>query len=82
MANLDLAVVDLLEGRCKEAETRLKEVRDRFDHLEQESISVNTLSMCTDDTVAIDAGQYSRKTLNRTHFGLASPTHKCQQSDS
>ena len=45
VTNLDLAVVDLLEGRCKESEARLKEVRDRFDHLEQESLSEKTLSM-------------------------------------
>jgi hypothetical protein len=57
VANLDLSVVDLLEGRCKEAETRLKEVRDRFDHLEQESISEKTISMWTDDTVRSYAGE-------------------------
>lgn len=72
VANLDLAVVDLLEGRCKEAETRLKEVRDRFDHLEQESISEKTISMWTDDTVRSYAGEDYEKILIRVYLALAS----------
>lgn len=72
MANLDLAVVDLLEGRCKEAEMRLKEVRDRFDHLEQESISEKTISMWTDDTVRSYAGEDYEKILIRVYLALAS----------
>ena len=39
VTNLDLAVVDLLDGRTEQAESRLKAVRDRFDRLEQESLS-------------------------------------------
>ncbi|RLS97796.1 MAG: hypothetical protein DWI14_02615, partial [Planctomycetota bacterium] len=49
VTNLDLAVVDLLGGRTEQAESRLKAVRDRFDRLEQESLSEKTLSMWTDD---------------------------------
>lgn len=71
VTNLDLSVVDLLEGRCKDAETRLKEVRDRFDHLEQESLSEKTLSMWTDDTARSYAGEDYEKILIRVYLALA-----------
>ncbi len=71
VANLDLAVVDMLEGRCKESEARLKEVRDRFDYLEQESLSEKTLSMWTDDTARSYAGEDYEKILIRVYLALA-----------
>ncbi len=39
VATLDLAMVDLVSGNAKQAEQRLREVRDRFDYLEQESFA-------------------------------------------
>lgn len=76
VTNLDLAVVDLLEGRCKDAESRLKDVRDRFDHLEQESISEKTISMWTDDTVLSYAGEDYEKILIRVYLALANLMHE------
>ncbi|MFM8571088.1 MAG: hypothetical protein ACKOAU_05780 [Pirellula sp.] len=72
VTNLDLAVVDLIDGRCQEAESRLKDVRDRFDHLEQESIGEKTISMWTDDTARSYAGEDYEKILIRVYLALAS----------
>ena len=71
VANLDLAVVDLLEGQTQRAETRLKEVRDRFDYLEQESMTEKTVSRWTDDSVRSYAGEDYEKILIRVYLALA-----------
>ena len=71
VTNLDLAVVDLLDGRTEQAESRLKAVRDRFDRLEQESLSEKTLSMWTDDTARSYAGEDYEKILIRVYLALA-----------
>jgi len=71
VTNLDLAVIDLLEGRSQESKTRLKEVRDRFDQLEQESIGEKTLSMWSDDTARSYAGEDYEKILIRVYLALA-----------
>jgi len=75
VTNLDLAVVDLLEGRSQESLKRLKDVRDRFDHLEQESISEKTISMWSDDTARSYAGEDYEKILIRVYMALASLMH-------
>jgi tetratricopeptide (TPR) repeat protein len=75
VTNLDLAVVDLLEGRSQESLKRLKDVRDRFDHLEQESISEKTISMWSDDTSRSYAGEDYEKILIRVYMALASLMH-------
>ena len=72
VANLDLAMVDLLDGKIEQAERRLKEARDRFDYLEKESLSEKTVSMWTDDTARSYAGEdYERDRkstrLNSSH---------------
>ena len=72
VANLDLAVVDLLEGHSEKAERRLREVRDRFDHLEQTSLTEKTVSMWTDDSVRAYAGEDYEKILLRVYLALAS----------
>lgn len=71
VTNLDLAVIDLLEGRSQESKSRLKEVRDRFDQLEQESIGEKTLSMWSDDTARSYAGEDYEKILIRVYLALA-----------
>lgn len=60
---LDMALVDLLNGRPKEAETRLKEVRERFEFLEQDSVAEKTLSYWTDDQTRSYAGEDYEKIL-------------------
>ncbi|MBU6236424.1 MAG: hypothetical protein KGQ51_01265 [Planctomycetes bacterium] len=72
VANLDLAMVDLLEGQTERAERRLREVRDRFDHLEQASLTEKTISMWTDDSVRAYAGEDYEKILLRVFLALAS----------
>lgn len=71
VVNLDLAIVDLLTGQPKQAETRLKEVRDRFDYLEQDSLAEKTISMWTDDQVRSYAGEDYEKILIRVFLTLA-----------
>lgn len=71
VANLDLAVVDLLEGDIPQAERRLKDVRDRFDYLEQDSLTEKTVSMWTDDSARSYAGEDYEKILIRVYLALA-----------
>jgi uncharacterized protein len=72
VVNLDLAVVDLLAGQPKQAESKLREVRDRFDHLEQDSLAEKTVSMWTDDQVRSYAGEDYEKILIRVFLSLSS----------
>jgi hypothetical protein len=75
VVNLDLAIVDLLGGQAKQAEARLKEVRDRFDQLEQPSVAENTVSMWTDDQTRSYAGEDYEKILIRVMLSLSSLMH-------
>jgi len=75
VVNLDLATVDLLSGRAKEAEGRLKEVRDRFDFLEQNSLAEKTISMWTDDQTRSYSGEDYEKILLRVYLTLANLMH-------
>ena len=61
VVNLDLAVVDLLSGNAKQAEIKLREVRDRFDHLEQDSLAEKTVSMWTDDKCVRTPAKITRR---------------------
>ena len=72
VVNLDLAVVDLLSGQAKQAESKLREVRDRFDFLEQDSLAEKTVSMWTDDQVRSYAGEDYEKILIRVFLSLSS----------
>ncbi len=72
VVNLDLAVVDLLAGQPKQAETKLREVRERFDFLEQDSLAEKTVSMWTDDQVRSYAGEDYEKILIRVFLSLSS----------
>ncbi|QDU36181.1 hypothetical protein Mal4_04650 [Maioricimonas rarisocia] len=60
---LDRAVVELASGRPQNAERLLREVRDRFDHLEQTSAAELAASMVTDDTAISYAGEDHEKVL-------------------
>ncbi len=72
VANLDLAIVDLVDGRNRQSEMRLKEVRERFDYLEQTSVTEQTVSMWTDDSARSYAGEDYEKILLRVYLALAS----------
>jgi hypothetical protein len=82
VANLDLAIVDLLDGECRQAERRLKEVRDRFDHLEQTSLAEKTVSMWTDDSARAYAGEDYEKILIRVFLALTSLMHDGTDAES
>ena len=82
VVNLDLAVVELLSGQAKQAENRLKEVRDRFDHLEQTSLAENTVSMWTDDQTRSYSGEDYEKILIRVMLSLANLMHDGTDAES
>lgn len=69
---LDMAMIDLLRGKAHEAETKLLEVRDRFDHLEQKSLAESAASLWTDDQVKAYAGEDYEKVFLRSFLALSS----------
>jgi uncharacterized protein len=75
VVHLDLAVVDLLSGKPQQAEIKLRDVRDRFDHLEQDSLAEKTVSMWTDDQSRSYAGEDYEKILIRVFLSLSSFMH-------
>lgn len=68
---LDQAIVDLVQGRPQEAEEKLREVRDRFDYLEQESVTEAGVSMFTDDTYRAYDGEDYEKVLIRAFLAMS-----------
>ena len=68
---LDRAAVLLSEGQPREAERLMREVRDRFDHLEQKDLAEGALAMLTDDQALAYAGEDYEKVLVRFYLALA-----------
>jgi len=68
---LDRAILDLAAGRPRDAERRLREVRDRFDYLEQASAAEGLAAMLTDDNRLAYAGEDYEKILIRVFLALA-----------
>ncbi|MCA9154113.1 MAG: hypothetical protein KDA38_04970 [Planctomycetales bacterium] len=68
---LDQAMLHLAAGRPDEAERLLREVRDRFDHLEQKDVREATLSLLTDDTRRAYAGEDYEKVMIRSMLALS-----------
>ena len=68
---LDRASVALADGRPEEAKRLLVEVRDRFDHLEQESPAEDAWSMLSDDQQRSYAGEDHEKVLVRALAAVA-----------
>lgn len=75
VAMLDLAMVDLVSGEAKKAESGLREVRDRFEHLEQESLAEETISIWTDDQKRAYAGEDYEKVLIRAFLAISNLMH-------
>jgi phytoene dehydrogenase-like protein len=67
---LDRALVALADGRPLAAEDLLKEVRDRFDHFEQESPAEDAWSMLSDDQQRSYAGDDHEKVLLRAMLAI------------
>ena len=72
VVNLDLAMTELLQGDPASAERRLREVRDRWDHLEQNSPVESATSMMTDDQSRAYSGEDYEKLLVRTFLSITS----------
>ncbi len=72
---LDRAIIDLAAGRPEQSEATLREVRDRFDFLEQGDVAEKILSMATDDTQLAYAGEDYEKVLLRAFLALSNLMH-------
>ncbi|HEX4129224.1 MAG TPA: hypothetical protein VHZ24_04220 [Pirellulales bacterium] len=68
---LDRSIVLLAEGKPHEAEQTLREVRDRFDHLEQKAVGEKALSMLTDANAEAYDGEDYEKVLVRVFLTLS-----------
>lgn len=75
VAELDLAMIELVQGRPKEAEKRLKVLRDRFDELEKQTLAAGTLSYFTDDQTRTYVGEDYEKILLRLFLALSNLMH-------
>lgn len=75
VAELDLAMVDLVSGNPKQAEQRLRGVRDRFEFLEQDSLAEKTLSIWTDDQQRAYAGEDYERILIYAFLALSNLMH-------
>jgi hypothetical protein len=72
---LDRAIVDLAAGRPHQAEQTLREVRDRFDFLEQKALGEMALAAATDDTQLSYPGEDYEKVLVRVFLCLSNLMH-------
>jgi uncharacterized protein len=67
---LERSIVELAEGNPKLSEQNLRQVRDRFDYLEQASLGETALAMLTDDTRKSYAGEDYEKVLIRAFLSM------------
>lgn len=72
VVELDLAMVELLSGNPAACEQRLRDVRDRWDHLEQDSALESATSLITDDQRKSYSGEDYEKLLVRVFLTLSS----------
>ena len=68
---LDKAIVELANGRPKEAEQLLHEVRDRFDELEEFDRTKAVASVLTDDNARAYAGEDYEKVMVRAMLSIS-----------
>jgi hypothetical protein len=72
VVELDLAMLELVSGQPRQAENRLRAIRDRFDQLEGSSLAEKTLSLWTDDQTRSYAGEDYEKVFIRSFLAIAS----------
>ncbi len=72
---LDRAMVSLVQGDPAGAERLLRDVRDRFDYLEQKSVAESGFAMLTDDTAKAYAGEDYEKVMIRAMLALSNLMH-------
>lgn len=75
VAELDLAMIELVQGKPKAAEERLRKVRDRFDELEKNTAAAGVMSYFTDDQTRTYAGEDYEKILLRLFLALSNLMH-------
>ena len=78
LLKLNRAIIALSSGKPKEAEMLLREVRDRFDQIEQEQakkVAEKAISMLTDDNTVAYAGEDYEKVLIRVFLALSNLMH-------
>ncbi|HEV3338843.1 MAG TPA: hypothetical protein VG125_00755, partial [Pirellulales bacterium] len=68
---LERSIVELAEGRPKEAEQALRTVRDRFEELEQARLGKAAISLITDDTYKAYCGEDYEKVLIRAFLSIS-----------
>jgi hypothetical protein len=68
---LEQATVLLSQGQARDAEQLFRQVRDRFDYLEQKDLAEGALSMLTDDQRPGYAGEDYEKVLIRVFLALS-----------
>jgi len=68
---LDKSIIELASGRPKEAERLLRQVRDRFDDLEDFDATKAVASMLTDDKARAYAGEDYEKVLIRAMLSIS-----------
>src|SRR3954468_14700993 len=69
--SLDKSILLLAEGKPKDSEQGLRQIRDRFDHLEQKQIGEKALSMLTDANSEAYHGEDYEKVLVRVFLALS-----------
>ena len=79
--SLDLAMIQLLNGRPAEAETTLRRVRDNLDHFDQKDLVESGISMFTDDQRLAYAGESHEKVLTRVFLALANLMNDGQDAE-
>lgn len=72
---LDRAMVSLAYGDPATSESLLREVRERFDHLEQKDVAESSLSYLTDETARAYAGEDYEKVMIRAMLALSNLLH-------
>ncbi len=79
--SLDLAMIQLFDGRPAEAETTLRRVRDNLDHFDQKDMVESSISMLTDDQRLAYAGESYEKVLTRVFLSLANLMNDGQDAE-
>jgi len=72
---LERAMIELAEGNPAQAERTLREVRNRFDFLEQDSPGETVLATLTDDNSLAYSGEDYEKILVRCFLAISSLMH-------
>jgi hypothetical protein len=72
VAELDLAVIELLQGQADSAERRLRSVRDEWEDLEQKSLAEEAHAVLTDDQKRKYSGETHEKLMIGVMLTLAS----------